>query len=162
MATSRLSAIKRASVKFNWMRWVATVDIESCCPDEMDSLWRLKIMSFTQSAWEGIQLLFQLLPWWHSGVFRGHYRPAERCCPAVVCGETCHSVPNDFSSGNTAHTAQLSVGTFWYCNWATFVSGFSADFPIKLIPVFLCYMLNILFVWVDKTARLSRPGTYAV
>lgn len=71
VATSRLSAIKRAWVKFNWMRWVATVDTESCCTDEMDSLWRLKIMSFTQSAWEGIQPPVQLLPRWCSGVWQG-------------------------------------------------------------------------------------------
>lgn len=110
--TSRLSAIKRAWVKFNWMRWVATVDIESCWADEMDSLRQLKIMSFTQSAWEGIWLLFQLLP----GDFRGSIwdrrsRQAVHCCPAV-CGEAWHSVLNDFSSGKAAHTVSSSWGPF--------------------------------------------------
>ncbi len=70
-ATSRLSTIKRAWMKFNWMRWVAPDDIESCWADEMDSLWQLKIMSFTQSAREVIQLLFQLLPWWLQGINQG-------------------------------------------------------------------------------------------
>lgn len=70
-STSRLSALGRACVKFNWTRWVATVDIESCCADEMDSLWRLKIMSFTQSGWEAFQRPFQLQPCWLLGVYQG-------------------------------------------------------------------------------------------
>lgn len=48
--TSRFVVLKRICVKFSWMRYVAMIDMESCCADEMDSLWQLKIMSFTQSA----------------------------------------------------------------------------------------------------------------
>lgn len=83
--TSRFVMLKRVCVKFSWMRYVTMIDMKSCCADEMDSLWQLKIMSFTQSAWEGIQLPFQLRSCWLFGAYWGQTSSAALQLWAVDC-----------------------------------------------------------------------------